>query len=292
MTVEISEFMADALVQPGPDRRVFAIGDVHGQHEAFLDVLKAMKAAAAESAERTELVQLGDLIDRGPSSLRCIDEMMRPAETLGFDEKTVLMANHEQLARIVMDVDAGKIDLWLENGAKAIFAECGVPDEVRAHMNWAEKARAMRDCWGEARQAFLRELQPYRRIGNLLFVHAGLNPDVPKDEFLARPWDYSYRPTRPGFDEDHWAWIRFPFLNHVGGWGGDLVVHGHSPEPRLIAYEGEDPRMAHRIRYDRLDIDGGAGMSEPVAVAGAEFIEGGYRIYKARISESRARART
>lgn len=283
MAVEISEFISDPLVQPGASRRVFAIGDVHGQHGAFVDVLEAMKAAASESAEPTELVQLGDLIDRGPYSLRCIDEIMKPASALGFDVKTVLMANHEQLARIVMDVDADKIDLWLENGARAIFAECGVSEDESRRMGSTDRARAMRDCWGETRLAFLRELQPCRRIGNLIFVHAGLNPDVPKDEFLARPWDYSYRPTRPGFDEDHWAWIRFPFLNHAGGWGGDLVVHGHSPEPRLIAYEGEDPRMTHRIRYDRLDIDGGAGMSEPVAVAGAEFIDGGYRIFLSRV---------
>ncbi len=281
MTVEITEFIPDNLVQPGPDKRVFAIGDVHGQHDAFVEVLEAMRAAAAESAEQTELVQLGDLIDRGAYSLRCIDEMMKSAAELGFDDKTVLMANHEQIARIVMDVDAEKIDLWLDNGAKAIFVECGIPEEIRGHMNSAERARAMRYFWGDERRAFLRALASYRQIGNLLFVHAGLNPAVPKDEFLARPWDYSYRPNRSGLDEDHWAWIRKTFLDHKAGWGGDLVVHGHTPEPRLIAYEGEDPRMMHRIRYDRLDIDGGAGMPEPMAVAGAEFVDGGYRVYLA-----------
>ena len=284
MPVEISEFIADGLVRPGPGKRVFAIGDVHGQHDAFVEVLEAMKAAASESEERTEFVQLGDLIDRGPYSLRCIDEMMKSAEELGFDDKTVLLANHEQIARIVIEVDPGKADLWIENGAKAIFRECGVPDDARRRFSASQKARAMRDFWGKDRLEFLRSLEPHRQIGNLLFVHAGLNPNVPKDEFLALPWDYTFQPNILGDRENHWAWIRYPFLNHISGWGGDLIVHGHTPEPRVIAYESEDPRMAHRIRYDRLDLDGGAGMGEPVAVAGAEFVDGGYRVYLAPVS--------
>ena len=104
------------LVRPGQGKRVFAIGDVHGQDDAFEHVLDAMAEAAEESKEETELVLLGDLIDRGPGPTRCLDLAMKSAEELGFDGKTVLMGNHEQMARLAL----GLPDHFFGSGCRAV----------------------------------------------------------------------------------------------------------------------------------------------------------------------------
>ena len=60
-----------------------------------------------------------------------------------------------------------------------------------------------------------------QRLGNTLFVHGGLDPHADPDEFLTRPWTL--------FTEARWAWINHGFLDWKGGFGGILVVHGHTP---------------------------------------------------------------
>ena len=62
----------------------FVVGDVHGCLEEFRELLKLLSF----SRERDRLVQVGDLMDRGPDPIGCV----RFARELGA---TVLMGNHE-----------------------------------------------------------------------------------------------------------------------------------------------------------------------------------------------------
>jgi len=53
-----------------------------------------------------------------------------------------------------------------------------------------------------------------------------------------------------------WAWINHGFLDWKGGFGGTLVVHGHTPPDKHKAISGmEDP---HLFEGDRLGLDGGS----------------------------------
>src|SRR5678816_532581 len=65
-----------AAVQRSPVERVVAVGDVHGNLEGFTAVLK-MSGLIDDQGQwtggRTTLVQLGDLIDRGPKSRAVLD---------------------------------------------------------------------------------------------------------------------------------------------------------------------------------------------------------------------------
>jgi hypothetical protein len=60
--------------------RVVAVGDVHGDYDQFLTVLKAAGVVDEKdrwSGGRTHLVQVGDRLDRGPDSRKVMDLMMR-----------------------------------------------------------------------------------------------------------------------------------------------------------------------------------------------------------------------
>jgi serine/threonine protein phosphatase 1 len=57
-------------------------------------------------------------------------------------------------------------------------------------------------------------------IGNTIFVHGGLDPSVNPSKALAAPFT--------AFGGNHWAWIQEPFLAWRRGFGGAMVVHGHT----------------------------------------------------------------
>ena len=94
------------------------------------------------------------------------------------------------------------------------------------------------------------------RSGDLLFVHAGVNPAVELEAFLAVPWNI---PLASLHEDRHWAWVRWPFLEHrpgKRGFGGFLVVHGHTPNDAR-----RDPSHADQIAAFRLNLDAGSGMT-------------------------------
>ena len=88
----------------------------------------------------------------------------------------------------------------------------------------------------------------------MLFVHAGVNPAVDLERFLAVPWNTPL----DELDEDmHWAWVRWPFLEASpgpGGFSGYFVVHGHTPNDAR-----PDPSHEAQIRAFRLNLDAGSG---------------------------------
>jgi hypothetical protein len=138
------------------------IGDVHGEASGF--------AAAIEDASRLDLfvVQLGDLVDRGPDSPGCL--------RLAFDlvasgDGTFLLGNHdEKLGRAL--VPGSKVEIWpdLADTLAAIDAQ---PDA---------------DAFRNQVRAMLSRAPHWLRIGRHFMVHAGFEPamlDYPGPDAMA-----------------------------------------------------------------------------------------------------------
>ncbi len=84
------------------EQRIIAIGDVHGDFEQFVGLLKKvglLDKALNWSGENAHLVQLGDIPDRGPDSRKTMDlliSLQTQAKEAGGDV-TVLIGNHEAM---------------------------------------------------------------------------------------------------------------------------------------------------------------------------------------------------
>jgi hypothetical protein len=82
--------------------RIVAIGDIHGDYDNFLEVLKEAKVVNRRGnwiAGETHLVQLGDVPDRGPDTDKAIallQKLERQAERDG-GKVHVLIGNHEAM---------------------------------------------------------------------------------------------------------------------------------------------------------------------------------------------------
>lgn len=48
--------------------KIWAIGDIHGQYEKLVKVLEL-----AQVDDNDTIIQLGDIVDRGPDPFKCID---------------------------------------------------------------------------------------------------------------------------------------------------------------------------------------------------------------------------
>lgn len=176
--------------------RLIAIGDIHGCHVEFADLLAQLELAAND-----RLILLGDLINRGPDSLRVID--------LAREHRAVaLLGNHElRLLRYRRKGDRKR----LKDGDLDTFAKLRASD-------W-EFLEGMPLTWEE------REL-------DTVLVHGGFLPDEP---WRKQPRDVVTRiqvvdrdgqPAKRADKPDCPAWADL--------WNGPpFVVYGHTPRPEI-----------------------------------------------------------
>ena len=219
---------------------IYAIGDIHGQHELLLDALALIELDGGEDAR---IISLGDLVDRGPDSCAVIDTLLNGIEQ--GRNWTVLMGNHDRLFERFMRTgitthpkmrpsytwlspQLGGLDTLTSYGVDVTLAE----PELRA---------AALEAVPEAHRAFLAGLPLYAEAGECLFVHAGIQPRLPMT------WQ----------SEDDLIWIHDAFLQHEDPFE-KLVVHGHT------AVE------APEHRGNRVNIDSGAGFGRALTAIAIE----------------------
>ena len=81
-------------------RKLVAVGDVHGQFEGFVKILRHAKLINAQHhwcGGHNRLVQIGDILDRGPFSLK-VDALLDQLQTealMSGGEVIRLVGNHE-----------------------------------------------------------------------------------------------------------------------------------------------------------------------------------------------------
>lgn len=195
------------------DRRVYAIGDIHGRLD-LLEQLHALIAADARDAETglaKVLVYLGDYVDRGPESKGVVEALARPGLS-GF-EAVHLKGNHEDMMVRFLDEEPDIGDLWIANGGAETLASYGI--DVPWRSDGAGLTRAgedLRRLLPAAHLEFMRRLRSWYRDGDYLFVHAGVRAGVAIE----------------AQEDADLLWIRGGFLDCDDDLG-DIVVHGHTP---------------------------------------------------------------
>ncbi len=131
-------------------RRLIAVGDVHGQFEGLVKILRRAKLIDAQQqwcGKNSRLVQIGDILDRGPFSLKVdslLDRLQVQAPTSG-GEVIRLVGNHE-------------LELMMENYLISEFQR--------------EQAMQMREkLIGQSLAGDLKAAYAYK---GFLFTHAGV----------------------------------------------------------------------------------------------------------------------
>lgn len=171
--------------------RVVAIGDVHGAYERFVAILRTAGIIDERShwaAGKTHLVQLGDIVDRGPDSRNALD-LLRQLEAeapRAGGQVHALLGNHE-VARMLGDlrlVSPGEYAAFATADSEAIrrrFIESlPAPTREDALKETPLGMVEMRVAFGRegAYGKWLRTHQAVVKLNGVLFLHGGISPAV------------------------------------------------------------------------------------------------------------------
>lgn len=219
-------------------QRVYAIGDVHGRLDLFEALIAAIEADDAERGTAdTTIVLLGDLVDRGPDSAGVI----RAARKLGQRRKVrILLGNHEEMFLDALESEE-VLRHFLRYGGRETVLSYPIDPAAYHRAELAEALELIRAAVPQEDIMFMRSFEDQVRIGDYLFVHAGVRPDVPLED--QRVADL--------------RWIREPFLSHRESFG-PVVVHGHT------IFEKPD------FAANRIGIDTGAYKTGRLTALGLE----------------------
>ncbi|WP_420144714.1 metallophosphoesterase family protein [Sphingobium sp.] len=227
----------------GDDRRVYAIGDVHGRAD-LLDALLAMIAQDDGDRHRKpiSLILLGDLIDRGADSRAVVERAMALCASGGH--VTCLKGNHEEAFVMAAQGDVRTLPVFRRMEGDATLASYGLDPALFRVMTDQEIADWMVGHIPRSHVEFLDQLPDYIVMGDYLFVHAGIRPNVAIED-------------QQGADM---RWIRQEFLRHKGA-HPKMIIHGHSISPEVDEQAG------------RIGIDTGAFFSGRLTAIGLEGTE-------------------
>ena len=133
--------------------RTFAIGDVHGCHVALTALIELIQPTAEDT-----VVFLGDIVDRGPATKECIDEILQLQDRCFV---VGVMGNHEEMMRGAIR-GSTMWQVWNEvGGAETLASYGGSIDKIPAdHLRW------------------LSQLRPFYETPHEIFVHANLEPSM------------------------------------------------------------------------------------------------------------------
>jgi hypothetical protein len=195
--------------KPAPPRRIIAVGDLHGDFQAWMGI--AMAAGVVDPAGHwaggtTTLVQLGDVADRGPDSLKIIRSLqgLQAEAPRAGGRVIVVLGNHEAMnllgdfryttpgeyAAFVDDKSVARrerlymaVRTRLEAAAHATNPKA-LPSEVRAQwlaqtpLGWIEHRLAWSSSGELGRWATMNPA--VAKVGDTLFVHGGLSAEYAK----------------------------------------------------------------------------------------------------------------
>jgi serine/threonine protein phosphatase 1 len=195
----------------------YVIPDIHGRYDLLDEGLAAI--AAHSGGKPGTIITIGDYVDKGPESKQVIDRMLSGVAD-GWSS-VALKGNHDAMMVEALR-DRSKMASWIAKGGDtALESYGGDPAAVpQSHSAWLDGL-------------------PLLHVDNhRVYVHAGVDPEVPLDQQ----------------SETTLLWKRYP-KGFSGGYGELHVVHGHDnfPEGPLL-YEGRTNLDTLAWRTGRLAI--------------------------------------
>lgn len=148
----------------------FCLGDIHGEYDKLCEVLEK----SGIDKDNDLLIQVGDIVDRGPEPFKCYDKLLE------FKNRILLMGNHDEaLLSWIKSGNSSFGSYSVHNGQTITIKKYLELDEIKQkiYLNLLEKLD-------------LYHLTEDR----ILFVHAGINGEQPieKQHPMILIWDRDF----------------------------------------------------------------------------------------------------
>jgi serine/threonine protein phosphatase 1 len=195
----------------------YVIPDIHGRYDLLSRALADIAAHSAGDAG--VIVAIGDYVDKGPESRQVIERLL--SGVAGGRRFVALKGNHDAMMAQALREPA-RMAAWIAKGGDAALKSYGGdPAAVpQSHIAWLDQLRLM-------------HIDTHR-----LYVHAGVDPELPLDRQ----------------SEATLLWKRYP-KGYPGGFGERHVVHGHDNDPDgPLLYQGRTNLDTLAWRTGRLTV--------------------------------------
>ncbi|MCC6220760.1 MAG: serine/threonine protein phosphatase [Deltaproteobacteria bacterium] len=188
--------------------RVFAVGDIHGCPDEVWHLVEYLGRKEG-FCDDDAIIFLGDYIDRGPDSKGVIELMIEFRKR--FRNAYFLKGNHEDMLLSFLEFGGRMGEAFLYNG--------GLETMQSYCISVFSAPRDMVNMFPEEHFKFFCSLGSAVRTNGEVYVHAGLNPEVPMEKQIG----------------DDVFWIRDEFIACKHGF--DLtVVFGHTPHREVFVH--------------------------------------------------------
>lgn len=156
---------------------IYAVGDIHGRLDLLKDMYGTIMDHASGLNKRKILVFLGDYIDRGPESKGVVDYLL--GATFEDFEVVFLKGNHEYFLEMFLTRPVHN-QVWISYGGMTALQSYGINlrDETQKIRPYTKIAADLQRVMGQSHLTFFSNLKTYHIIGDYLFVHAGIRPNV------------------------------------------------------------------------------------------------------------------
>lgn len=252
LVISSSPFLGGAAPQSvwtGVDR-VVAVGDLHGDYENFIKILKNKEVGLVDEnlrwiAGKTHFVQTGDILDRGDDAKKILDLMRRlEAEAPKAGGMVhLLLGNHEELALIRRSFDRqGYVRLsqfldFIPDTHRRTLENRARNRGVNPFQYWTsvlrdpDQQQIYFENFEERYGRWLVEHNVIIKINQTVFVHGGISLDDSK-----RPLDEINGLYRSEFNRFFWGADFRPRMVYAGSrtplWNRDLAIQ---PEAEYAA---------------------------------------------------------
>ncbi|MCL6739736.1 metallophosphoesterase [Sphingomonas sp. RB56-2] len=192
-----------ATAKPAP-ARIVAVGDLHGDYDAWEAIARGAGVVDAKgkwAGGSTVLVQMGDVVDRGPDSLKIIHQLMRlqrEARSKG-GQVIALVGNHEamNMTRDLRYVHPGEYLAFTDRDSEARRSRIYEANKTAIEAAYRSRdpkmtAEAIRAAWIKETPLGMLEHQSawgpegevgkwvignpaVAKVGDSLFVHGGIS---------------------------------------------------------------------------------------------------------------------
>ncbi|MDQ2798450.1 MAG: metallophosphoesterase [Armatimonadota bacterium] len=214
---------------------IYAIGDVHGEAEALRELLAKLPLAPSDL-----VIFLGDLINRGPDSFDCVEQV------IAFDRchKFFLHGNHEDaMLSFLEDGDFSALGGMEAQPTLDSYAAAGyalTPGSPASIPESHARLYAQAHPW----------TRPFHIIDDFIFVHAG--------------WDLARPIGRQSSHMMYWGNVK----GYEAPVWTQTVVRGHTPFPKVMfarikQYIGVDTGCGHHGLLSAVRLPDGQTFSAP-----------------------------
>ncbi len=249
--------------------RIVAIGDLHGDYENYLEVLRIaglIDKRGKWAGGKTHLVQTGDIPDRGPDSIKIIEHISKLAKQAKKKGGRVhsLIGNHEamnmygdlryvhpgEFAAFVNRNSATLRDRYFEvyiqnREAQDPAGFAALPEDYREQWNlkfplgWVEHRQAWDPAWNQEGEfaTWVLERKVSIKINDTIFLHGGISAYYCQNslESITEKAHASlghYDPENPGIIEDEFGPLWYRGLSGVEPHAASATVDA------ILEYQG------------------------------------------------------